>query len=76
MIQKEFAHRMIDQLFEIRETMQAKLIPKEANQHFQKAKKEGLLGIQAMLSHLIQEMDKDEQKQPRSSQVQKITIDE
>jgi hypothetical protein len=26
MIQKEFAHRMIDQLFEIRETMQAKLI--------------------------------------------------
>ena len=77
MIQKEFAHRMIDQLFEIRETMQAKLIPNEANQHFQKAKKEGLLGIQAMLSHLIKEMDNCQQEQPNQEpQVKKIIVEE
>ena len=77
MIRKELAHCMIDQLFEIRETMQAKLIPNEANQHFQKAKREGLLGIQAMLSHLIHDMDKDQQKQPKQElQVKKIIVEE
>lgn len=76
MIQKELAHRLIDQLFEVREKIQEKLIPNDANQHFKKAKREGLLGIQALLNQLIQEIDKGEKKQPRSSQVQKITIDE
>lgn len=77
MFQREFAHRMIDQLFEIRETMQAKLIPNEANQHFQNAKKEGLLGIQAMVSHLIKEMDNCQQKKSNQEpHVKNIIVEE
>lgn len=77
MIQKEFAHSLIDQLFELRETLHEKVIPSVANQHFQKAKREGLLGIQAMVSHLIREMDKDKTVQPKQeTQVKKITVEE
>ena len=77
MIQKELAHRLIDQLFEVGEKIQDKVIPHEANQHFKKARKEGLLGIQAMLSHLIEEIDKKPQKKPnREQQVKSINIEE
>jgi hypothetical protein len=62
MIQKETVHRLIDQLFEIRETFQGKMIPQEAKQHFQKAKKERLLGLQVLIAHSIQEIEKDEMK--------------
>jgi hypothetical protein len=41
------------------------LILNEAYQHFQNAKKEGLLVIQEMLSHLVNEMDKGK----KSSQI-------
>lgn len=77
MIKKELVHRLIDQLFEVGEKIQDKVIPCEANQHFKKARKEGLLGIQAMLSHLIEEIDKDPQKKPnRDQQVKNINIEE
>jgi hypothetical protein len=76
MIPRESAHRLIDQLFEIR-AVQVKLIPNEANQHFQKAKKEGLLGIQDLLSHLIQRMDDgQEMKSEQELQVKKIKVEE
>jgi hypothetical protein len=75
MIKKELAHRMIDELFEVRETMKAMFIPKEANQHFLNARKEGLLGIQALVSHLITEMDDDQFKQ-KENQVKKIKVEE
>lgn len=79
MIQKETVHCLIDQWFDIRETLRGKMIPQEAQQHFQKAKKEGLLGLQAIIAHKIQEIEKDEKKQSKDQQVpqgKKITVDE
>lgn len=79
MIQKETVHRLIDQLFDIRETLQGKMIPQEAQHHFQKAKKEGLLGLQVLIAHKIQQIEKEEKKQFKDQQVpqgKKITIEE
>lgn len=69
MIQKETVHRLIDQLFEIRETFPGKMIPQEAQQHFQKAKKERLLGLQVLIAHSILEIEKGEKKQSKDQQV-------
>ncbi|MEK3934387.1 hypothetical protein MKY41_03635 [Sporosarcina sp. FSL W7-1349] len=74
MIQKEVAHRMIDELFEFRETMRAKGIPQEATQHFQQMKKEGLLGTQALLSHSIHKMDTRQENQ--ESSMMKIKVED
>ncbi|MGM7722908.1 hypothetical protein [Metabacillus sp. Hm71] len=76
MIQKETVHRLIDQLFEICETLHGKMIPQEAQQHFQKAKKEKLLGLQALIAHSIQEIEKNEKKQDQQApQGKKIDIE-
>lgn len=77
MIQKETVHRLIDQLFEIGKTLQGKTIPQEVQQHFQKAKKEGLLGLQSLIAYKIQEIDSYKKKQPQQvPQAKKITIEE
>jgi|GEM_PF-4336218 len=77
MIEKEAAHRLLDHLLEIRETFQEKLLPDEAQKHFLRAKKERLLGLQALLGHAIQEMDNEEKKRPQQApQGRKIDIAE
>ncbi|WP_028776876.1 hypothetical protein [Shimazuella kribbensis] len=73
MIKKEVAHRLIDQLFEIRETFQEK---SKTQKHFQQAKKEGLLGLQSLIAHMIQKIEKNEKKQSQQvHQEKKIDIE-
>jgi hypothetical protein len=73
MIKRKVAHRLIDQLFEICETFCEK---GETQEHFQKAKKEGLLGIQSFIAHMIQEIEKKEANQsPEVSEGKKINIE-
>lgn len=76
MIQKETVHCLVDQLFEIGKTLQGKAIPQEAKQHFQKAKREGLLGLQSLIAYKIQEIDNEEKQNQQATQGKKITIEE
>lgn len=57
MVPREKIFRMLNDWFEVQEMLRENSLPASARKHFQQAKKEGLLGIRAVLDSVIEEMD-------------------
>lgn len=74
MLQREKVHQLIDHLIEIRKLLQESVISTEAVYHFKMAKKEGLLGIRALLNHEIKKLEVEEKLKEKKVKGQKIVI--
>lgn len=53
-MQREIAHRLLDELLELRGSLQGSSQLAEARQHFLLAKREVLLGALALVDHALQ----------------------
>lgn len=64
---REKLHRLIDDMFELREAVIGEKIPAEARRHFRSARKEALLGARAMIDHALSRLEKEEEEQGEES---------
>lgn len=78
MVHREKIFRLLNDWFEIQEMLRENCLPAEARKHFHQAKKEGLLGIRALLDSVIEEMDarKEAKSGNRPVKREKIKIEE
>jgi hypothetical protein len=74
MLQREKVQQLIHHLTEIWKLLNESVIPTEAAHHFKIAKKEGLLGIQALLDHEIKKLEAEEKSKEDQVKGQKIAI--
>lgn len=58
---REQLHSLIDLMLEMRGTLLPKA-PPEATAHFRNARREGLLGVRALVSHALERLETEEQQ--------------
>ncbi len=69
-------HKLVDDLFELRQSVVGDRIPAAARRHFLAARKEALLGVRSVVDHALSRVAAAEEQATRDSQPRKVPVEE
>lgn len=62
-------HKLVDDLFDLRQAVVGDRVPPEARRHFLAARREALLGVRAVVDHALERLDRQEAGQGPAQQI-------